>query len=568
MEEITVLRDLLLIFAIGVGVAFTLKKFGVPSLAGFIVAGILIGPNALGVIPNAHDVELLAEIGVVLLLFGIGLELSLDKLRRVWKPVLIGGTLQVGLSIAATTGVAMAFDLPMGKSIFLGCMVAISSTAIVLRGLEHRGEIDAPHGRFALGILVFQDLCVVPMMLAIPLLAGTGGGGWAPVLSMGKAALVVGGVVVASRIVVPWFLHLIAHTRQRDLFVLAVFLVCIGTAWVVSLFGISLALGAFLAGLVVASSDYRHQAMADLIPFREVLASLFFISVGMLLDPAALFKDPLPIFGLFAAILFGKALIILFVGLVMRIPLRVTLITGMILSQIGEFLFVLARAAEGTGLLDGSLTSQLMAAAILSMLVTPLLMYVSPKFAAGVTKFGILQRYLGVDGGEEKGDSKRLSDHVIIAGYGVAGEELASALRLQDVPYVIVEFNAETVRNLRQKKEPVFFGDVTSEEVLHRLGVHRAKEMVIVISDSDAALRALGTARRLVPELPVLVRARYVGEVPELMDAGATSVVPSEYESAVEIVSQVLLRHGIARDHIDAYVENMHLRCRVKNSLT
>jgi CPA2 family monovalent cation:H+ antiporter-2 len=564
MEEITVLRDLLLIFAIGLGVAFLLKKIGVPSLAGFIVAGILIGPNAVGIISDVHEVELLAEIGVVLVLFGIGLELSLDKLKRMWKPVLIGGALQVGLSIAATVGVATAFSVPLGKSIFLGCMVAISSTAIVLRGLEYRGEIDAPHGRFALGILVFQDLCVVPMMLAIPLLAGSAGGGWAPALSLGKAVLVVGGVVVASRIAVPRFLHIIAHTGQRDLFVLAVLLVCIGTAWVVSLFGISLALGAFLAGMVVAGSDYRHQAMADLIPFREVLASMFFISVGMLLDPGALIREPLPIFGLFAAIMFGKALIILFVGLIMRIPLRVTLITGMILSQMGEFLFVLARAAEGTGLLDGTLTSQLMAAAILSMLVTPLLMYMSPKFAAGVTKFGMLQRYMGVDNGDEQQHAQHLRDHVIIAGYGIAGQELASALRLQDIPYAIVELNAETVRKLRQKKEPAFFGDVISEEMLHRLGIHRARELVIAISDPNAALRALGAARRLAPDLPILIRSRYVGEVPELLDMGATNVVPSEYESAVEIVSQVLSRNGIPRDHIDAYVENMHLRCRVK----
>ncbi len=564
MEEITVLRDLLLIFAIGVGVAFSLKKVGVPSLAGFIVAGILIGPNFLGLIPDVHDVELLAEIGVVLLLFGIGLELSLDKLKRLWKPVLIGGTLQVGLSIGATVWVATTFSLPVNQSIFLGCMVAISSTAIVLRGLEYRGEIDAPHGRFALGILVFQDLCVVPMMLAIPLLAGNNSGGSAPLISLGKAALVVGGVLIASRIAVPRFLHLIAHTRQRDLFVLAVLLVCIGTAWFVSLFGISLALGAFLAGLVVAGSDYRHQAMADLIPFREVLASMFFISVGMLFDPVAVIRDPLPVFGLLAAILVGKMTIILLVGLVMRIPFRVTLITGMILSQIGEFLFVLTRAAKGTGLLDETLTSQLMGAAILSMLVTPLLMYVSPKLAAGVTRFGMLQRYLGVDNEAEKQGSKQLRNHVIIAGHGITGQALTSSLALQGIPYAIVELNAETVRTLRKKKEPAFFGDVVSEEMLHRLGIHHAKELVIAISDPDAALRALSTARRLAPKLPILVRTRYVGEVEELLDAGATNVVPAEYESALEIVFQVLSRHGIPREQIDAYLETMHQKCRVK----
>lgn len=566
MEDLTVLEDLLLIFAIGVAVAYVLRKLGVPSIAGFIVAGILVGPRSLGLISDTHEVEVLAEIGVVLLLFGIGLELSLEKVRRLLKPILIGGSLQMGVTIGITTAVALAFALPANQAVFLGCMVAVSSTAIVLRGLEYRGEIDAPHGKFSLGILVFQDLCVVPMILAIPVLAGSGGTRWEPAVALGKAILVVGGVLVAARIVVPRLLHVIARTGQRDLFVLATLLVCIGTAWVVSLAGVSLALGAFLAGLVVAGSDYRHQALADLIPLREVLASLFFISVGMLLDPLAIVRNPLPVLGLLVAILSVKFVVITAVALVLRLPPRVAFISGMTLAQTGEFLFVLVRSAQGTGLVDAGLSGHLMAAAILSMLVTPLLMYASPHVAAGVSAFGWLQRQLGVRTAAGPGPAPDLTDHVIIAGHGIAGRELASALGDRRIDYAIVELNAETVRDLLSRDEPAFFGDVTSDEVLEKLGIHRARELVITISDPAAAVRAVRAARRLAPELPILVRARYVAEVDALIAAGATSVVPSEYESAVEIISQVLEGHGIGREEIDAHVEHMHGRCKVRRT--
>ena len=565
MENLTVLGDLLFILAIGGTVAFVLRKVGVPSIAGFIVAGVIVGPRSLGLISDTHEVEVLAEIGVVLLLFGIGLELSLEKVRRLWKPILVGGSLQVGATIGITVAVAAAFSLPTGQSLFLGCMVAVSSTAIVLRGLEFRGEIDAPHGKFSLGILVFQDLCVVPMILAIPLLAGTGGAGWQPVLALGKAVLVVAGVLVASRLLVPRLLHFVAQTRQRDLFVLAVLLVCVGTAWVVSLAGVSLALGAFLAGLVVAGSEYRHQALADLIPLREVLASLFFISVGMLLDPVAIAGNPLPVLGLLAAILLGKFAVVTAVAVILRLPLRVALISGMTLAQTGEFLFVLLRAADGTGLVGAGLSGHLVAAAILSMLVTPLLMYASPHVAAGVTPPDWLQKLLGVRTAVGPGSPPDLREHVIIAGFGIAGRALAEALRERDIEYAIVELNTETVRELLSHDEPAFYGDVTRIAVLEKLGIHHASEMVITINDPDASMRAVRAARSLAPDLPILVRARYVAEVDRLIESGATGVVPSEFESAVEVVSQVLADRGVDREEIDAHVERMHGRCRARD---
>jgi len=305
MTELVFLQDLVVILAAAVAVVASLRYLQVPSIAGFIVAGTVVGPNALGLVQDLHQVEILAELGVVLLLFGIGLDLSLSRVRRLWRPIAVGGAVQVGATILVVVGLSVLFGRDIRSGLLLGFIIAVSSTAIVLRGLSTRGELETPHGRLALGILIFQDLCVVPMVLVIPVLGDAASAGTNVLVPLLTAAAVVTGVVVAARLVVPRFLEEIARTRKRDLFVLSVFLVCFGTAWAVSSAGVSLALGAFLAGLVVSGSRYREQAIADLVPLRDVLASVFFVSIGMLLDLRSVLDHLLPIFGFFAAIIVG-----------------------------------------------------------------------------------------------------------------------------------------------------------------------------------------------------------------------------------------------------------------------
>jgi CPA2 family monovalent cation:H+ antiporter-2 len=326
--DLTLLRDLLIIFAVAVTAVALLRKLRVPPIAGFILSGAIIGPNALGLITDVHEVETLAEVGVVLLLFGIGLEMSVGRLRRLWRPIVIGGTIQVGLTIVAVTAVASWFGMRLGSAIFLGCVFAISSTAIVLRGMQARQEVDAPHGRFALGVLLFQDLCVVPMILVIPLLAGSSGSNEVLFIALFKSVGVLAVVLVAAWFVVPRLLLVVARTRQRDLFVLTVLSICLGTAWVLTLVGISLALGAFLAGLIVAGSEFRHEAMSDVIPFREVLTSVFFVSVGMFLDVRVVTESFWTLVALLAAILLGKFLIVWITGAIMRFPARVNIVAA------------------------------------------------------------------------------------------------------------------------------------------------------------------------------------------------------------------------------------------------
>lgn len=539
MHEFGILRDLALIFAVAVLVVAGLRRLHVPAIAGFITVGVLVGPRALGLIQEVHEVEILAEVGVVLLLFGIGLELSFDRIKRLWRAILIGGTLQVLATGGAATGLALFLGLKTGPSLFLGCLMAISSTAVVLRGLTQRGELDAPHGRMAVGILIFQDLCVVPMMLAIPFLAGQGDRNEA-LAALGKALLVLMAVLLAARLVVPGLLRIVARTRQRDLFVLTVALACFGTAYAVTGVGISLALGAFLGGLVVAGSEYRHQAMADLLPLREALSSVFFVSIGMLLDLDAIAANAGPILGLFMLILVGKFGIVFLSAAVMRLPLRVCVLTGAALAQVGEFSFVLLKAADETGLVPPDLANPLLVSIILSMAVTPVFLAMGPHIAAGASRVPLLENLLRVANPEEARSEEGRQDHVIIAGYGLAGEIVADSLKQDGRSFVIVDMNPDNVRRAVAAGFPAYYGDVTSAEVLEHLGLNEARGLVLAVNDGDATRRTLRVARKLAPGIRILARALYASDRDDLLALGADQVVVNEETAARELGRQVL----------------------------
>ena len=539
MPEIDYLKELVIVLGAAVVVVAVLRRLGVPSIAGFILAGVLTGPSVLGLVGDTHQVEVLAEIGVVLLLFGIGLELSLDRLRRIWKAVLLGGGIQVALTLACTAVLAGWFGLTGGSAVFLGCVVAVSSTAVVLRGLATRGELEAPHGRLAVGILVFQDLCVIPMILMVPFLAGGGGAAREILLTIGTAVLILVGALVAANRLVPRLLAFVARTRERELFILTVFLVCIGTAWALSLAGISLALGAFLAGLVVAGSEFRHQAMSDIIPARDVLASIFFVSVGMLLDVSHVFERLMPTVGLLGAILVGKFAIILGTALVLRLPLRVGILSAATLCQVGEFSFVLLKAASGTELLGATLSHNLLVAIILSMLFTPMAIAFGPHLASGAARVPWLNRLLGAEPpGIDAQEPHR--DHVIVAGYGLTGREVCRAVREAGFAYVAVDANPDNVRAARDSGDRAVLGDVTQREVLEELGCMHARLVVLSINDTRATELAIRTIRATAPETVLVVRAQYEMDKDSLQTAGATEVVTAESTASAAIVSSSL----------------------------
>jgi len=553
MHELAFLKDLVVILTLAVIVVVAFHRLKLPAIAGFILSGVLVGPEGLGLIGDGRQVEVLAEIGVALLLFGIGVELALKKLQRLWKLALVGGFLQVGLSALAAFGISKATGLENNTSVFIGLVVALSSTAIVLRGLQGRGEVDAPHGRLILGILVFQDFSVVPIMLIIPLLIGADMSAGAFAVTLAKSVGIVVAVLLAAILIVPRILKLVAQTRQRQLFILSVFVVCLGTAWLVTKSGASLAIGAFLAGLVVAGSEYRHQALADMISFREVFASLFFVSVGMLLSPRAMVDNLFGIIAILIGIIVGKSLIVFVTALVTKLPLRASIIAAFALAQVGEFSFVLLYAVQGTGLIARPVENSLVSAAILSMFITPFIMSHGPQLATGLGKFTRLKRLIEVDSAEDAaGDVCRMCDHVIVAGYGFAGRELSRVLEGNKIPYVVVDLNIENVRRASKEIGSAVFGDITSEGVLSQLGIESASELVILVNDPGASELAVRVARSMAPNLYITVRTVYLLDIEPLLAAGADEVIPAEREAAVQVTSQVLKRHRVEEIRITA----------------
>jgi len=566
MDNLAYLRDIVVILCIAIIIATVFHRFKLPLIAGFILAGIFVGPQGLGLVNDVHKVEILAEVGVALLLFGIGLELSLEKLRRIWKLVLAGGFLQVGLSIAAAFVVSKFWGLPGNTAIFIGFLVALSSTAIVLRGLQQRGEVDAPHGRLTLGILIFQDFSVIPMILVIPLLSGQGSSSGDLLKALLWSCVIIVGVLFAARIIIPRVLHVIARTRQRHLFIMAVFLICIGTAWIISSLGVSLAIGAFLAGLIVAESEYRHQALADLIPFREVFASLFFVSIGMMLAPGIIIENIVLILILLAVIMAGKFMIVFITAAIIRMPLRVCLLAAISLSQVGEFSLVLSLAAHGAGLIEKSLETNLISTAILSMFITPFAMSLGPPLAAAVGRLRFLTGFLKIAAVENAVDDvRKMHNHVIIGGYGFAGLELSQALDDCGIPHIIVDLNIENVRKAANKGRQAYFGDITSHEVLKRLRAEHAKELIFLINDPGAAERAVKVARSFAPNLYIVVRTYYLLDIEPLLAAGADEVIPAEREAAVEVASRLLSRHRIEPRQIAKHCSRIRSRHEENN---
>jgi len=472
-------------------------------------------------------------VGVILLLITIGIEFSLSRLKEMGRQVLVGGLGQMAFTVLATVAAGIAFLPSWRVALFLGFLIALSSTAIVLKGLTDKGEIDAPHGRLATGILIFQDLCVVPIMLLVPFLAGTAGGGALGLaLALGKATLVVVGVLVAARTLVPRALAEIVKTRSRELFLIAVILIGTLTALGTAAAGASLALGAFLAGLVISESDYAHQAMAELMPFRDIFISLFFVAVGMLVQLDTVREHPLLTFGGVAVIMGGKSLSAAVGPVLMGYAGRVALLAGVAVSQIGEFSFVLAESGREAGLLANSVYQQFLGVAVVSMLVTPFLLQSGPVLLDELERLVPLDRLL--PGFRPKAFAPvedPVSDHVVIAGYGLNGRNLAAALRSINAPYLIVELNAQTVRRARTEGEPAFYGDATREEILRALGIDGMN-----------------------PKVHIIARTRYVVEIPELTRLGANVVIPEEFETSIEIFARVLAHYNVPRDEIDRLV--------------
>jgi len=549
--EFEFLKSLELIFIASAAVILLLYKLKIPSLIGFIVAGIIIGPYGVGFIKDVHFIQILAEIGVILLLFTIGIEFSLTKLFRIKKAVLGGGGAQVLFTIIASAALTYVAIGDVNKSIFFGFLYALSSTAIVLKLLVERGEIDSPHGHTMVGILIFQDLCIVPLMLLIPVLSGNG----IDILDVGKkmgtAAIIIITVLLSSRWIVPALLHQVVRTKSRELFLTTIILLCLGIALLTSRFGLSLALGAFLAGLIISESEYAHQAISDILPFKDSFMGLFFVSIGMLMNTEFVVDNGIRIAEVVALISGLKIITGIASALLIGNALRTSLMTGLGLAQIGEFSFVLAIAGKASGLISEEFYQIFLSSSVVTMIMTPFMMNAAPTISEWVTVQPLMKKLVGkrklLDA---EGSTRKRHDHVIIVGFGLNGRNLAKVLKEAEIPYVVLEMNSDTVREMRKKGEPIHYGDGSSKEILHKMGIEKARLLVVAISDPVSTRRIVSIARQANPDVYLIVRTRYLIEVDDLKSLGADEVIPEEFETSIEIFARVLHRYSFPRNAI------------------
>ncbi len=549
--DFVLLKDMVLLFGLALVTVILFRQIKLPSIIGFLCTGIVAGPYALGLIRETHQVEQMAEIGVILLLFTIGIEFSLKELLRIKHLVLWGGGLQVGLSIAVVALIGTAAGFSLQQATFFGFLIALSSTAILMKLLMDAGEMDTPHGKIALGILIFQDLCVVPLMLFTPFLGGAGDGLSGIIMVSARALAVVVVSHFGARFAVPWIFNQVVKTRSRELFILTIIFVGFGTAWLTARVGLSLALGAFIAGLAISESEYSHQVMGDIIPFRDAFMSLFFISVGMLLDPTTLLRHPLLVGVIVLVILLVKGGIVTGAALALRFPPRPALISGLLLAQVGEFAFVLSLSGQTYGLLSAFQYQIFLAASVATMALTPLYLKVAEPLAGSIAArlpavFKRGTRSTGV-----RHDRFPMENHVIIVGYGVNGQNLARVLNGNGIPYIAIETNHLTVKNERKKGTRIIFGDASRPEILTHALIDKARCIVVAISDAAATRRIAATARQIKPGIHLIVRTRYVAEMEPLFKLGVNDVVPEEFETSVEIFARVLRNYLIPQDQIE-----------------
>ncbi len=553
MSQISILTELLLVLAVTLGIVFLFHKLRLPTIVGFLLAGVFMGPDGLGLIRNASQVETLAGIGVVFLLFTIGLEFSLGQLAQTGRTVLWAGIFQILITILVVLLVSLFLGYEIEISIFYGFLVSLSSTAIVLRIYNDRGEIDALQGRLATGMLLLQDLCIVPMMLLVPVLGQSGKIsfpliGWAFL----KAFLALLIIVSATRTVFPWLLRQVTLLRNRELFVLFIVFICLGMAWLTSEAGLSLALGAFIAGLVISESEFSHQIIADILPLRDCFSGIFFISIGMLLNLDFLMHN------VFSALLNLILIVGIKGGVIFVIfwwfyrSLRLGVVLGLSLAQVGEFSLILAKAGAGFGLLTTTSEQTFLSASILSMIATPFLIQWAHRLAFGI------EAVVRAPSGElssEKKEGGLTTGHVIVVGYGLNGQNLSRVLKEVGIPYRILEMDPDLVNEARAAGEPITFGDGTRPGVLQKMGIGKARILVIAISDPVATSHVVSQVRRLRHDLYIIVRTRYVAEIDRLYALGANQVIPEEFETSVEIFARVLQEYHLPRNVISLQVD-------------
>jgi CPA2 family monovalent cation:H+ antiporter-2 len=558
MVEFPLLKDILVIFGLAIVVLLIFHRLRLPAVVGFLITGALAGPHGFQLVSGVHEVEIMAEIGVILLLFAIGIEFSLSNLLRISKTVFAGGGIYVGLAILFISLIAFARSPHYSESVFIGFLIALSSTAIVLKIMQEQNLMESPHGQNSLAILIFQDLIIVPMILVTPILAGQAENvGYELLITLGKATALVVVLILAARFLMPAFIYRVARTQSRELFLLTIIMVALSVAWLTYSIGLSLALGAFLAGLIISESDYSEHALGNIMPFLDIFTSFFFVSIGMLLDFRVIIEQPEVILFFAIIVLILKTLIGTFAIYILGYPLRTALMAGLALSQVGEFSFILSKSGIEAGILSAENYQLFIAVSVLTMAATPFIIKYSPGISNAIMRLPLPEKMkngLKPVPDEDKHDRK---DHTVIIGFGINGKNVASAVSNMGIPFEVIEMNPKTVRQGQKNGIPIFYGDAAQKPVLEHANLKEALVLVITIPDSIAVRKILRMAQEINPHLHTIVRARFIRDVATFIELGADEVIPEEFETSVEIFTRVLNTYLIPHKEIERQVQKI-----------
>ena len=552
-DEQELIFDLIIIIAAATGGGVLASLLRLPVILGYLVAGLVVGNYIPGWEIDVGRVQGIAELGVALLLFTLGVQFSFAKMADVRRVAIVGGLVQIVLTIGLGLAVGGLLGLDIRAAVLLGAAMALSSTMVALKLLDARGELDALHGRVALGILLVQDLAVVPMVILIPATAGEVGASLAGELALaaGKAVLLLGAAYLLSIYIVPRLLFRVAATGSRELFLLAVLSLALGLAGGSFALGLSLAFGAFLAGLVVSESEFSYQTLAEVLPLREVFATIFFVAMGMLIEPQVLLDDPGRVAAIAAALVLGKLVLTAGPVALLGYPVRTAVLSGLVLAQAGEFSFILARVGVDEGLISEELNAAILMAAMVSMLLSPFLLQAGPPILSWAERRPMLGRLLAKPALAALGDDPaQLRRHVVVCGYGRVGRELVQELTQREFRCVVVEQNPYLVSELHRQGIPHVYGDATNPAVLSACALVEARVLAVTMPDPAAAELVMAHATRLNPRLDIIVRGRAQEDYEALLGAGAAEVVQPEFEAGLEFVRHTLHRYGVDRTQI------------------
>jgi len=564
IPELPFFRDL----ALAIGAAFlggvAAQRFGQPPLVGYLLGGILIGPHTPGPMSDIRHVSALAEIGVILLMFEIGVEFPVARLHRVRRVAIGGGLLAAILIGALAMGIGRALGFPLVQQVFFGAIMSLASTMVALKTLLDRSEMDTPHGEIAVGMTLVEDLCLITMLVLLPAWASAGENAWRPLLvALAKALALFSGAYVAGRLLLPALFAIVARLRSHELFVLTVVLVVIGTTVGLAAIGLSPALGAYLGGVVVSRSHYSRQVLAELVPNRDLFASLFFVSVGMLVNPVLLWRHPGALLTVVGVILIIRPVVVASVVRAFGYAAPTALLTGLVLAHVGELSFVLAKLGADRAFITSDLYGLVLGGALISILVNPLLLRVGAPWLLRRFSHGAEEPLLAEDPSVE---ASALNDHIVICGCGRIGGELAAQLRLKGIPYVVIELNPLRVDELRRAGEPCLFGDARRPYILRAAGIDRAKLLAVTHYDFPAAELTIMEALRIRPSIEIIARAHNASGLERLRKAGAFEVVMPEFEAGMEFLRRALEHLGVPAEEAEMLIQRRRASFRPDDS--